>query len=105
MGTITHYDSDLDINFELPKFEVENEDDILIKYHDAAMWAIFNAIITMDELELDHCPVFSFDDNVFEINRDNISDVIKTCLNFLVTTEEYDALTRLSEVSININLD
>lgn len=98
MATEKHYDSALDVDFELEVFNVSDSDELLIKYKEPISWAIYNALDVMLAYGFERCPVFIANDVVFEIKRDSADELIQKCLDFFISSEEYEACAELQDM-------
>ena len=98
MATAKHYDKELDVNFELEVFKVNDTDELLIKYREPISWAIYNALDVMLGYGFDRCPVFIANDIVFEIKKNSADELIQKCLEFFIDSEEYEACADLKEM-------
>jgi len=94
MNQINHID-ETGKEWVLPFFEIEDINDLHLKYRGEVYQAIKDSILEMMALRIKRIPSFSAGELIFELNLDNINEQLDACISYYSEIEEYEICSQL----------
>lgn len=95
---MTHFDEELNREFEIPSFDNVTPEDLQKNHSDKVHNAVYEAIITLIETRVNSVPCMIVNNIVFSVNRDIVLENIDNCISYFITIEEYEKCKVLNDI-------